>query len=98
LKLAHLSPEQRADIGKLLVDTYAKSGIKPELKQMPKVESVEPEGTFLVLSYPRRFNDLMDAVILKYVAEIPQPQPKKERKRIPVKSQAELARSYRVAK
>jgi hypothetical protein len=65
LKFLCVKPDQatKMKIGKEVCDLYFAQEKKPRIF---KIESEEPEGTFKVLSYPKKFTPTMDKVILKY--------------------------------
>lgn len=74
-----LSQEQRIELGKIIADHYVNhSGIK---KNLYRTSSLEPEGEFKVVSYPKIYNPEIDRQIAEYYL---QNAPKK-RKRIPLK-------------
>lgn len=70
-----LSPNQeiKVAIGKEICGVYFSQKKKAKIF---KIDSVEPEGTFKALSYPKKFTDVMDKIILKHCS------PKVKRRRI----------------
>lgn len=80
LQIAHLTLEQKRELGSKLTKAYQLTNIK---KPIYRRKSQEPEGTFIVMDYPPEFNPYMDAVIENYVKDLPPPP--KTRKRIPTK-------------
>jgi hypothetical protein len=74
-----LSREKRLELGKIIVSHYInESGISMPLH---KAYSKEPEGTFMVLSYPKIYNHQMDKLIASYCQKFSRP----KRKRILLK-------------
>lgn len=77
--------DARFELGKKVNEAFRQSEYKSML--VFKIESVEPEGVFTALSYPRYFKPEIDKIIADYYKEHAPP-PKRERKRIPVKQPA----------
>lgn len=82
--------DQRAEIGKGIAHIYFEEG-KSKFP-IVRVESIEPEGTFQVLSYPKAYNEVIDKFIDDYMVEVIAEQAKKKaleqpkkRQRIPYK-------------
>lgn len=75
IKHLKLNPSQeiKIKIGEEVCKTYFAQERKPKVF---KIQSVEPEGTFEALSYPKSFNDVIDKIILKHCV------PKAKRPRI----------------
>lgn len=65
IKHLKLNPDQetKIKIGKEVCDTYFAQERKAKVF---KIQSVEPEGTFEALSYPKSFNHVIDKIILKH--------------------------------
>lgn len=83
--------DQKAEIGKQIAHIYI-SEKKPETK-VSRVESVEPDGTYTAISYPKTFIPVIDQFIEDYMTQLIDKQPiiekpqtveKRQRKRIPV--------------
>lgn len=74
-----LSKEQREELGKSIAHHYVNdSGIK---RPLFKTLSVEPEGEFTVVEYPKIYNPEIDRQIAEYYLK----NTPKKRKRIPIK-------------
>ena len=73
-----LSLDKRTELGRIIADYYHQSKIKIKLR---KAESVEPEGIFVVISYPKIFNPEIDKLIDNFY----QKNKPTKRKRIPIK-------------
>lgn len=77
--------DQRAEIGKGIAHIYFEEG-KSKFP-IVRVESIEPEGTFQVLSYPKAYNEVIDKFIDDYMVEViaeKNAEKPRERKRKPV--------------
>lgn len=55
--------EVRMQIGKQVCTVYFSQKRRAKIFKIP---SVEPEGTFMALSYPKSFNDTIDKIILRF--------------------------------
>lgn len=87
-------PNQRKEIGKLIVEKWFADGGGTSGTYIPKVFSSEQEGGYKVLTYPREFAPQMDAIISQYylenklplnaipIPELPAPTQKKEAPKI----------------
>lgn len=71
------SAEQKIQIGKAIAEAYFKQP-KKYRPPLAKQKSVEPNGTYVVWVYPKRFTKQMDRVIFTLCAGTP----KLKRKRI----------------
>lgn len=75
-----LSRIQRESLGKSIANYYVNySGIK---RTLYRTKSIEPEGEFTVISYPKVYNAEIDRQIAEYYQKKP-----KIRKRTPIKIQ-----------
>lgn len=73
-----LTIDEKSLLGRKIVECYyAQNIIKNPLQ---KVISQEPEGSFLVLSYPQLFVPEIDKILSDYLQNLPD-----KRKRIPIK-------------
>lgn len=81
----------RAEIGKQIAHIYIQ--VKKKEAAISRIESVEPEGTFFVITYPKTFLKDIDNFIAEYMTQLADKQiiekPKKgtettKRKRIPI--------------
>lgn len=72
-----LKPDQdtKKKIGEEVRDVYFAQEKKARIF---KITSVEPEGTFQALSYPKKFHDTIDKIILKHCT--PKKRPRINRK------------------
>lgn len=77
-----LTPLQRGDLGKIvLANWFAQDQLKYPIT---KAKVDEPEGTYVVLSYCKKFSPQIDKLIHEFYESIPKPVEKKKRARIPV--------------
>lgn len=80
-KLVELSKEQRAELGKVVAETYWATK-DPKTKFYFSVFKNE-EGTFRVASYPRTFTEEIDKLIKEYYrCFMPEPKPLRKRTKI----------------
>jgi hypothetical protein len=77
-----LTAEQRCELGKVVLKNwFAQDQLKYPITKAPVNE---PEGTFVVLSYCKKFSPQIDKLIHEFYETIPKPVEKKKRQRIPV--------------
>lgn len=65
IKHLKVSPTQevKMQIGKEVCTVYFS---QPRRAKIFKIKSIEPEGEFMALSYPKSFNDTIDKIILRF--------------------------------
>jgi hypothetical protein len=77
-----LTADQRCELGKIVLKNwFAQETLKYPIT---KAEVHEPEGTFVVLSYCKKFSPQIDNIIHEFYDTIPKPVEKKKRQRIAV--------------
>lgn len=79
-----LTKDEKSELGRKIVQCY----YNQDLIKVPlqKVISNEPEGTFLVISYPQLFIPEIDKILSEYLQKIPD-----KRKRIQAKPTKEFS-------